>query len=378
MTKKVLRTKLCDMLGIEYPILLAGMGVLGMATPPRLVAAVSNAGGMGFAACSQNSPEWVRQTIREIKRLTNKPFGMNVMFPSTGGEEIGSPEEIYHRLLKEYPEHVAFVRNLMQELGLLIYDFKDWGPEFKGTYSRENAWKQLEVIIEEKIPVLSCGLGLPREVAEVAHQHGVKVLATAGSVRNALRHAEAGADIIVAQGHEAGGHTGRIATLPLVLSVIEAIKPVPVVAAGGIVNGRGLVAALALGALGVWCGTIFLLAEECNIYPEHQEQIIKGRAEEWTVTRCYTGKTARHYRNKVIEAWEKSGLPVLPMAYETVLFNQLMSSAAKHHKPEYIYNAASQSVNILKKKKPARQIVAEMVAEATEALQNLRGVLQEE
>ncbi|MFC1918073.1 NAD(P)H-dependent flavin oxidoreductase [Chloroflexota bacterium] len=377
MTRKALRTRLCEMLGIEYPILLAGMGVLGMATPPRLVAAVSNAGGMGFAACSQNSPEWVRRTVREIKQLTEKPFGVNVMFPSTGAENLGTPEEIYQKLQKEYPEHVAFVRNLMQELGLPLYDFKDWDAEFRGTYSRENAWQQLEIVLEEKVPVISCGLGLPPEVAQVAHENGMKVLATAGSARNAVRHAEAGADIIVAQGHEAGGHTGRISTIPLVLSAIEAIKPVPVVAAGGIVNGRALAAALALGAIGVWCGTAFLLSEECNIYPEHKEKIIRGRAEEWTVSRCYTGKTARHYRNKVIETWEKSGLPVLPMAYETVLFNMLQSSAARHHKPEYIYNAASQSINLLKEIRPARQIIAEMVNEALDTLKKLNGLLPE-
>jgi nitronate monooxygenase len=342
------------------------------------VAAVSNAGGMGFAACSQNSPEWVRQTIREIKQLTVKPFGVNVMFPSSGGENLGTPEEIYRKLHEEYPEHVSFVRGLMEELGLPFADFPEWDAEFRGTYSRENAWRQLEVAIEEKVPVISCGLGLPPEAAKAAHENGMKVLATAGSARNALRHARAGADIIVAQGHEAGGHTGRISTIPLVQATIEAVSPAPVVAAGGITNGRALAAALALGAIGVWCGTAFLLSEECNIYPEHKEKIISGNSSEWTVTRCYTGKTARHYRNAVISAWEKSGLPVLPMAYETVLFNMLQASAAKHHQPDYIYNAASQSVDLLKEIRPARQIVADMVQQAEETIKDLQRLLPQE
>jgi len=375
MARKVLRTELCDLLGIEYPILQAGMGALGRATPPKLVAAVSDAGGMGFCACAQNSPDWVRRNIREIRKLTDRPFGMNVMFPS-GVDQAESAEEIYNKLPKEYPEHVAWVKNLMKELGLPWYDFKDWGDLYKGTYSREVARQQIEVILEEKVPVVSAGLGIPPEVVKAAHAQGAKVMATSGSVRNAIRQAEAGVDIVVAQGYEAGGHTGHIATLPLVLSVIEAVSPVPVVAAGGIANGRGLVAALALGAVGVWCGTAFLIATESDVYPEHQENIIRGRAEDWTITRCYTGKTARHYRNKIIEAWGKSDLPPLPMSYETVLLNHLVASAAKHGKPEYIYNPAGQIVSILKERKPAHRIVEEMIDEAIDILHTLPQVLK--
>ncbi len=373
MPRRVLKTKLCAILGIEYPILLAGMGVLGRATPPRLVAAVSNAGGLGIAACSQNDPEFVRQRIREIKALTGKPFGMNVLFPGKA-EEMGNPEDIYHRLQKEYPRHVEFVHNLMNELGLPVYEFKDWDPRFKGTYSWEVARKQVEVILEENVPVLSAGLGVPADIVGMAHARGMKVLGTAGSVRNAVRHVEAGVDIVVAQGYEAGGHTGTVATLPLVLSVVAAVSPVPVVAAGGIASGQGLVAALALGAVGAWCGTAFLLAEESNIYPEHQQAIIEGHAEDWTVTRCYTGKTARHYRNRVIEAWTKSGLPVLPMPYETVLFNQLLNSAEKHYRPEYIYNAAGQIVNILRERQPAAKIITDMIEEAEQTLDRLGNI----
>jgi len=352
------------------------MGSLGRGSPPKLVAAVSNAGGMGFCACAQNSPTWVREKIREIKSLTDKPFGMNVMFPSTETGEAGSAEIIYATLIKDYPEHVNFIKKLMKELGLPWYEFKDWGELYQGTYSREVARKQVEVIFEEKVPALSAGLGIPPDVVEAAHAQGMKVLSTAGSVRNAIHLVEAGVDIVVAQGHEAGGHTGRIATLPLVLSVIDAIDPVPVVAAGGIANGQGLVASLALGAVGVWCGTVFVLATESGIWPEHQEKLIRDRAEDWTISRCYTGKTARHHKNKVIEAWEKSGLLPLPMKYETVLFNQLVASAAKHNKPEYIYNPAGQIVSVLKERKPARQIVEEMVEQAAEVTRRLQGTLK--
>jgi len=137
-----------------------------------------------------------------------------------------------------------------------------------------------------------------------------------------------------------------------------------------------VLASLALGAVGVWCGTVFVLATESGIWPEHQEQLIRDRAEDWTISRCYTGKTARHHKNKVIAAWEKSGLLPLPMTYETVLLNQLVASAAKHNKPEYIYNPAGQIVNILKERKPARQIVEEMVEQAADVMRRLQGSIK--
>ena len=273
MSAPVLSTRLCDILEVEYPICLAGMG--GRWTPPELVAAVSEAGGLGVMGGTGMEVEELRGRIRRVRELTDKPFGVDLLLPVvTGSVDTsgggGQPESQFDAVRRQYPRHAAFVDTLIEEFGLERAD-----PPEPGETGLALARKQVDMILEEDVAVFAAALGDPAWVVPMAREKGVKVMGLVGSVRNAHRQVAAGVDIIVAQGTEAGGHTGRIATMPLVPQVVDAVSPLPVVAAGGIANGRGIAASLALGAEGAWMGTAFLAAKECGIYDAQQETIIR-------------------------------------------------------------------------------------------------------
>ena len=367
MAKPVLRTSLCDFLGIEYPILLAGMGGTGRATPPPLVAAVSNSGGLGVMGATGLSLDQIRKNIREIRSLTTRPFGVDLLLPASLVETEDTRSSVRQQLHKEYPRHVEFVDSLRREYGLPEVYLED-EPVISPKYI-EGA---VQVILEENVPVFAAALGDPSWVVPLARERGIVVMGLAGTVRNAIRHVKAGVDIIVAQGYEAGGHTGWVANFPLIPQVVDEVKPIPVVAAGGIGDGRGVAAALALGAVGVWMGTAFLVAEECNIYEECKEQILAGSSSDFVLTRSYTGKTARDYKNVVIDAWDHSGLSPLPMPLQGELMQDFVAAAQKMGRHDLTNNPAGQIAGMLKERKPAAQIMDELIQGAVDVLQRLQ------
>ena len=363
-----LHTSLCDRLGIRYPIVLAGMGGLyGRLTPPELVAAVSNAGGLGVTGLTDVEPEEMRRRIRRIRELTDKPFGVDLLLPATMDEaEPESIEEMWQRITREFPAHVAFVRELMREFGLpQARPASDWfmSPRILN--------EQAQAVLEEKVPVFAVGLGNPGLVLARAHAQGTVVIGLAGTARQAARQAGDGVDIIVAQGAESGGHTGRVGTTVLVPEVVDAVAPVPVLAAGGIVDGRGIAAMLALGAQGVWMGTAFLMSEESRLYPEHKAEIAATASEHFVVTRAYTGKPARDVRNVFIERWEKRGLPALPMPLQWVLLREFRAAALAAGRFDLINNPAGQGGGRIATIRPAREIFDRLVAQTIEALDRL-------
>jgi len=258
----MLRTPICDLLGIRYPILLAGMGGLGGGlTPPELVAAVSESGGLGVTGLTDVAPDDIRKRIARIRELTDQPFGVDLLLPASMDEaEPESLEAMWTRILLEHPRHVALTRELLGEFNLpAAPPAADW------FMSPKVIREQVQAVLEEKVPLFAAGLGDPAWVVPLARARGVKVLGLAGAARQAERQREAGVDVIVAQGAESGGHTGSIGTTVLVPEVVDRVSPLPVLAAGGIVDGRGVAAMLALGAQGVWLGTAFLLSEECRL-----------------------------------------------------------------------------------------------------------------
>ena len=365
MAKSVLHTSLCDDLKIEYPVFLAGMGVKGLATPPELVAAVSDCGGMGILGCSWLDHNEVRRRIRAVRNLTDRPFGVDLLLPASMAEAVPDRAEMRARIERDHPKHVEFVKRLHEKLELKPV------PDNKAAMSGEFIRRQVDVCLEERIAVFAAGLGDPSWVVPLAHQAGIKVMGLVGNVRNAERQKKAGVDYVIAQGYEAGGHTGTIANFPLIPMVVDAVKPLPVIAAGAIADGRTLLAGLALGAVGVWVGTAFLLAEESKIYPVHQDEIMRGSAEDFIVTRAYTGKTARDYKNEVIKAWDESGLRALPMPLQGVLMDDLVAAADAANRAEFINNPAGQISGMLKRKRPARDIFMSMVQEAEAGIERL-------
>jgi len=216
--------------------------------------------------------------------------------------------------------------------------------------------------------VFASGLGSPAPWMERMKANGTKVLSLVGNVKNAKRVAGIGADAVVAQGTEAGGHTGRIATLALVPQVIDAVAPTPVIAAGGIADGRGLAASLAMGAVGVWCGTAFLVAQEANQPEMQKERVLAAGDEDTKITRLYSGKTMRNITNPLIEAYEASGIKALPMGIQGMLIQDLVYSARQAGREDLLMNAAGQASGLLTKIRPAADILHDMVEQAAEIL----------
>jgi nitronate monooxygenase len=368
-----LRTPLCDLLGIEYPIVLAGMAVGGSQetapTPIKLVAAVTNAGGLGVAGNNFRTPEEMDAGIRELKRLTNgRPFGVDCLLPVTR-EEVAERSRADMRawLERAYPKHVAFVKELMK-----VHNLEDEDEDEDETVGGNDIMRRIEVILDNKVPVFAAALGDPAIVAERMHAQGMKIIGMAGAVRHAERHVAAGVDIITAQGTEAGGHTGNIATFPLVPQIVDKVKPRPVLAAGGIGSGRHVAAALALGAQGVWVGTAFLVAEENNIPQAHQEQILKGQSEEFTLSKFSSGKQQRGYRNAVKEAWEQSGLQPLQMPLQGLVMEPFNRAARRAGRWDLISNPSGQISGMLTRRRPAREILEDMVNEAVETIERMQ------
>lgn len=369
MGKPVLRTKLCDMLGIEYPILSAGMGpnLLGEETgaPVDLVVAVSEAGGLGVLGASGYSIQEMRDAIREIKSRTDKPFGVDILLPKNIvelDEGVGSGETPLSELLRSLPQsHQDWVKKVMSDLDLPEVDVM---VKMDTTTLRPR--EAIKVCLEEKVPLFCAGLGNPGFMVEEAHANGIKVLAITGNTKNARRMAQSGIDLLVAQGHEAGGHTGRIGTMALVPACIDAAYPVPVLAAGGIGDGRGLAAALAMGCVGVWVGTRFLATEEAGAPDIIKRHILEASDEDTRVSTMFTGKTLRSITSKFHTLWDESGLEPLPFPLQMLVSSYLLAAFIKAHRDEYVGAFAGQVSGLIKDIKPARQVVEEMVEEAVD------------
>ncbi|HYA93983.1 MAG TPA: nitronate monooxygenase [Thermodesulfobacteriota bacterium] len=373
MGKRILRTKLCDMLEIEYPIIAAGMGptLIGETTgaPVELVVAVSEAGGMGVLGGSGFTVEALREAIREIKSKTKKPFGVDLLLPSkldiSGRVSMAGIKELpLSMVLQTLPKpHQDWVKKIKEELGL-----PDVELMVKMNTTTVRPQESVQVCIEEKVPLFCAGLGNPGFMVAEAHAAGMKVLGITGNAKNARRMAQSGIDLLVAQGHEGGGHTGRIGTMALLPQAIDAAYPVPVLAAGGIGDGRGLAAALAMGCIGVWVGTRFLATNEGGALPVNKKHIIDSTDEDTRVSKAYTGKTLRASYNKFHDLWDNSGLEPLPFPTQVLISSALLGSFVKGNKDEYVGGLAGQVSGLIKEIKPARQVLEEMVEEAVDIL----------
>lgn len=364
-----LRTSLCDLLGIEYPIILAGMAVgRGQSTAPtpmKLVAEVSNAGGLGVMGDNFLTLDELDAGIKELRSLVgDRPFGVDFLLPATRADVTASSRrEVYAQIKREYPKHVAVVESLIEEHGLKQAEVSEGEPMSTDLLNRK-----IEVLLDNKVPVFAAALGDPAMMTERAHAQGMKVIGMAGAVRHAQRHVAANVDIIAAQGTEAGGHTGNISTFVLVPQVVDAVAPRPVLAAGGIGSGRHVAAALALGAQGVWVGTAFLASEETKIPEEHQQQILRGRSDEFTVSKFHSGKQQRSYHNVVKDAWARSGLPALEMPLQGIVQEPLTQAARAAGRWDLIGNPSGQISGMLTERLPAKKILMDMVSEAEDTI----------
>jgi nitronate monooxygenase len=374
MGKRVLRTKLCEMLGIEYPILSAGMGptLIGESAgaPVELVVAVSEAGGLGVLGGAGFTVDELQEAIREIKAQTDKPFGVDLLLPKHldfGGMGMKEIDELpLSKVLEKFPKsHMDWFNHIKKEMQL-----PDVEIMIRMNTTTMRPKESIQVCIAEKVPLFCAGLGNPGFMVADAHAAGMKVLGITGNAKNARRMAESGIDLLVAQGHEGGGHTGRIGTMVLLPAAIDAAQPVPVLAAGGIGDGRGIAAALAMGCIGVWVGTRFLATNEGGALDINKQKIVESSDEGTRVSRAYTGKTLRASYNRFHDIWDASKLKPLPFPTQVLLSSALLASFIEANKNAYVGGLAGQVSALINEIKPARQVIEEMVEETVDILTN--------
>ncbi len=313
-----LRTRLTDLLKIEHPIMLAGMGGVSYA---EVCAAMCNAGGYGVLGMAGTGPAFIAEQMKRVRALTSRPFGVDLL--------AASPESLE---------------------------------------------ASVDVIINGGADSFIAGLGIPLPIMARLKSAGLKVMVVGGAVKHAVKAEEAGCDAVILQGGEGGGHTGLVGTMPLVAQAVEAVK-IPVIAAGGIYDGRGLAAALALGAEGVWMGTRFIASVEAHAANMYKQAVVAASDTDTTRTRCYSGKPMRVRTNAYVEDWERRPQDIKPFPYQAILSTQTgviggiggITDETKLSLESSCF-AMGQSAGGVRDVKPVADIVADIMAGAEAAI----------
>ncbi|MGE0827730.1 MAG: NAD(P)H-dependent flavin oxidoreductase [Hyphomonadaceae bacterium] len=314
-----LRTPICDMLGVEHPVLLAGMG--GVSYAP-LAAAVSEAGGYGVLGMAGRSTDEIAANMREVRARTQKPFGVDLL--------AATPDQLL---------------------------------------------AAVDVIVAEGASAFVAGLGVPMPIMEKLKRAGLKVMVVCGAVKHALKAEAAGCDAIICQGGEGGGHTGLVGAMPLVAQAVERVS-IPVIAAGGIYDGRGLAAALALGAQGVWIGTRFIASAEAHAGALYKEAVLTASDDSTIRTRCYSGKPMRVLKNAYVEDWERRPEEIQSFPAQAIVSirNNAMGGIGgqiDNLDPDKSAFAMGQSAGGVHDILPAGEIVRRIMAEAQSSIARL-------
>jgi nitronate monooxygenase len=355
--------RLTSRLELQYPII---QGPLGGLSSQRLTAAVSNYGGLGSFGAHGLKPEAIRNVIREIKVLTPKPFAMNLWVSMEDEGASTSTEEAFHRSLAPLAGHI-------ESIGGAKPSYRPYEP-----IRFEN---QVQVLLDEEISVFSFIYGIPsKQILDEFRRKGVVLIGTATTVDEAVALEQAGVDIIAASGFEAGGHRGSFlqpsedsltGTMALVPQVVDAVR-LPVVAAGGIGDARGIVAAFALGAEGVQMGTAFLACEESGANTLHRTALLSGQATRTALTRGFTGRLARGIKNRLLDELNQKEIEILAYPLQRALVRYLSIPAEKAGRPDLLPLWAGQSAN-LSRCKDVRALLDTLVKEISEivgAVQN--------
>jgi NAD(P)H-dependent flavin oxidoreductase YrpB (nitropropane dioxygenase family) len=366
--KNPLHTKLCDSLGIEYPI-------VAFTHCKDVAAAVINAGGFAVIGETHHTPDQMAADVKWMReKVGSKPFGIDLVFPASV-----PPKATIEELISQIPKPQRdFVEDMKKRYNLPppknvpeLYDL--------GWMTLDTPRKQLEVALEEKVAVLASGLGNPQFVIDAAHARGMQVWGLVGRMRQAKRELEAGVDALVATGYDAGGHTGKIGTFSIVPQVASIAGDVPVLAAGGVTTGRHLAGALALGASGVWIGTLWLTSRESDKDMVIKEKILNATADDTVFSDCISGFTMRTLNSTWHKEWAKPAAPrPAPPPYQLLLFAEVKQSAIDYGREEFMTEASGQGVDFIKEMKPARQLVFDLVEEALGVYEDLTGLEMEE
>jgi NAD(P)H-dependent flavin oxidoreductase YrpB (nitropropane dioxygenase family) len=349
-----LKTPLCDLLNIEYPILQAGMG--GVAFGP-LAAAVSQAGGLGTIAAISPTPERVEQEIRFVRSVTNKPLCVDIGFPLRAPKESSAVE------LPDLPSPLKQLKQEIEGLGVEITPTEDQAM------SVEDAKIKLDICLSYGVEVIACALGTPKWAVEECHARGAKTLSIVGQAAHARRAIENGTDVVVVQGTEGGGHTGDVGLITLLAEVLD-FATVPVVAAGGLVHGSQIAGALTQGAQGAWVGTRFIGSEESSVGTNYKQSIVDAKNDSTVRSLLFDGLYVRQLRNRFTEVWEGHLDELQPYPVQRLVVAPLRFAAAAADLKDHQALPAGQGSGLIRDVLPAAEVLRRLVEETVAALES--------
>ena len=360
-----LRNALCERLGMRTPI-------FGFAHCVDTVAAITNAGGFGVYGATRRFPDEIRSELAEIRsKVGDRPFGVDLVLPP-GMPEFDDRESIEREIPQE---HKRFVEHLIDKYD--IPPASQPGMRTRFIRSTQIEQEQIDAVLDSGVDLFACGIGSPPEVITAAKERGMTTLALVGAPRHVERALAAGVDLLVAQGYDAGAHTGPIGTFSLVPQIVDAAGDVPVLAAGGVATGRHIAASFALGAQGVWLGTAWLLSSEhaAHLHPVNVEKLRAAGSADTVISRAESGKTFRQIRSAWTEEWAAEDAPEpLRMPLQDVLVGDLLEAIEEHDIEPMIHSGAGQSVAYFDEVRPVAEILGQLEREALEALGPLPSV----
>jgi NAD(P)H-dependent flavin oxidoreductase YrpB (nitropropane dioxygenase family) len=368
-----MKTRITEMFGIELPI-------FAFSHCRDVVVAVSKAGGMGVLGVSGHSPEQIERELAWIDaHIDGKPYGVDVLMPQKAEKVVGHKMEL--NIPPNYPE---FLKKLCDEAGVPALPAGEAERMIEEQVTEINmtpdeAMELLETCLRHPVKLVVNALGTPpKSLVDDLHARGIKVGSLVGRIDHAQHQVDAGVDILVAQGCEAGGHTGTITSMVLWPQVIDAVAPIPVLAAGGVGRGRQMAAAMAMGAEGVWCGSIWLGTTESELTGDMRERFYAARSEDAVQSRALTGKPCRTLRSRFTDAWEQPEAPKpLPMPLQSISNTEARLRFERAHAKEWITYPVGQIVGDMNGDTTVRQVVQEMLGEFVDSVERLGNLLEE-
>ena len=370
-----MKTKLTEMFDIELPI-------FAFSHCRDVVVEVSKAGGMGVLGCAYLSPEQLKQELVWIDdHIDGKPYGIDLLMPSKYAK-LEQPHLTLDDLPKEQTDYLrqwcddADVPRLPDELREELIQ----GELDKMHFTPDHADMLLEVALDHPIKLLVNALGAPdTELVDDLHGRGIKVGSLIGKLEHTKRQIAAGVDMIVAAGYEAGGHSGDIASMTLWPQIVDAVAPIPVLAAGGIGRGRQMAAAMALGVEGIWCGSIWLATTESEVMPEIKERFFEAGSGEAIQTRARTGKPVRMLKSRLTDAWEQpDSPPFLNMPYQTAVVVESRLRVERAKRKDFLTYPVGQIVGDMSTESTVRQVIHDLLDEYVDSLERMNAITERE
>lgn len=380
MESDVINSSLCKTLGIQFPL-------FAFTHCRDVVVAVSKAGGFGVFGAVGYTPDELETELRWIDdHIDGKPYGLDVLVPENLviKDEIDKSMQAMARRIP--PQHLEFVRQLLERHG--VKGGTELAMERPTLFTAELAEAQMDVAFRHPIRLIANALGVPPpSMIKRARQRGIPVAALVGAKEHAVRQVQAGVDIIVAQGAEAGGHCGEVSTLVLVPEVVRAvnqIKPVPVLAAGGIMTGGQMAACMAMGAAGAWTGSVWLPTTESEVTQTIRDKLVAAGSRDTVRSTCRTGKPARQLRSAWTEAWDATGSPgSLPMPFQPMLSRPALKAVDKSAEAgnaqarELVTYFVGQGIGLVDGVQSARAVVHSFMEEFVAAVEHMQGLVDE-